>query len=70
MLCGLILEKNKNCKNIILSDPNKLRLNECSKYLNAKFVEPSSKDLNENGFDIIFDNFSIYNFVFIVFRIA
>ena len=55
LLCGLILEKNKNCKNIILSDPNKLRLNECSKYLNAKFVDPSSKDLNENGFDIIFD---------------
>ena len=55
LLCGLILENDKKCKDIILSDPNKLRLNECSKYLNAKFVNPSSKDLNENGFDIIFD---------------
>ena len=38
-----------------MSDPNKLRLNECSNYLEAKFVDPSSKDINENGFDVIFD---------------
>ncbi len=55
LLCGLVLNKEKNCKNIVMSDPNKLRLNECEKYLEAKFVEPNSKEVNENGFDIIFD---------------
>ena len=55
LLCGLILNNEKNCKNIFMSDPNKLRLEECSKYLQANFVEPTSKELNENGFDIIFD---------------
>ena len=38
-----------------MSDPNKLRLDECSKYLDAKFVDPSNNDLKENKFDIIFD---------------
>ena len=55
LLCGLILNKEKNCKNIVMSDPNKLRLKECSKYLDGKFVEPSHKELMENEFDIIFD---------------
>ena len=55
LLCGLILSKEKKCNNIIMSDPNKLRLDECSKYLNAKFVDPNNKDLKENGFDIVFD---------------
>tara|TARA_A100001011_G_scaffold199225_1_gene207468 strand:+ start:297 stop:1301 length:1005 start_codon:yes stop_codon:yes gene_type:complete len=56
LLCGLILAKEKNCKNIILSDPNKKRLNECSKYLEAKFVAPNDKTINSNNFDIIFDS--------------
>ena len=55
LLCGLILSKEKQCENITMSDPNKLRLEECSKYLNAKFVDPNHKELKENGFDIIFD---------------
>ena len=55
LLCGLILSKLKNCKIITLSDPNKLRLKECSKYLNANYVSPNDKILNENGFDIVFD---------------
>ncbi|MDB9784249.1 alcohol dehydrogenase catalytic domain-containing protein [Pelagibacteraceae bacterium] len=55
LLCGLILNKQKKCKNLTMSDPNKLRLEECSKYLDAKFVEPQSKSLEENKFDIIFD---------------
>ena len=38
-----------------MSDPNKLRLDECSKFLNAKFVDPNNKDLVENKFDVIFD---------------
>lgn len=55
LLCGLILNNIKNCKNIVMSDPNKFRLDECSKYLNAKFVDPKNKEVNENYFDIIFD---------------
>jgi threonine dehydrogenase-like Zn-dependent dehydrogenase len=56
LLCGLILAKDKNCKNIFLSDPNKKRLDECSKYLDAKYVAPSDKMVNSSSFDIIFDS--------------
>ena len=55
LLCGLILSKIKGNKNIVLSDPNKLRLNECSKYLDAKFVRPEDKEIQSNSFDIVFD---------------
>ncbi len=55
LLCGLILSKIKGNKNIILSDPNKLRLNECSKYLDASFVAPDDKKIKSNSFDIVFD---------------
>ncbi len=56
LLCGLILSKDKNCKNIVLSDPNKKRLDECSKYLDAKFVNPTDKSIRENGFDLVMDS--------------
>ena len=56
LLCGLILAKDKGCKNIVLSDPNKKRLDECSKYLDAKYVSPNDKIINSNGFDIVFDS--------------
>ena len=56
LLCGLILAKDKNCKNIVLSDPNNKRLDECAKYLDAKFVGPTNQAININGFDIIFDS--------------
>ena len=56
LLCGLILSKNKNCKKIFLSDPNKKRLDECEKYLEAKYVNPNDKEINNIGFDIIFDS--------------
>ena len=55
LLCGLILSKIKGNKNIVLSDPNKLRLNECSKYLDAKFVAPNNKEIKSNSFDLVFD---------------
>ena len=55
LLCGLILNKEKKCKNIIMSDPNDLRLKECSEYLEANFVDPNDIELNENIFDIVFD---------------
>ncbi len=55
LLCSLILSKIKNNKNIIISDPNKLRLNECSKYVNAKFVGPDDKEIKNDSFDVVFD---------------
>ena len=55
LLCGLILSKIKGNKNIVLSDPNKLRLKECSKYLDASFVSPDDNKLKSNEFDIVFD---------------
>ena len=55
LLCGLILSKIKGNKNIVLSDPNKLRLKECAKYLDAKFIAPDDKEIKSNSFDIIFD---------------
>ena len=55
LLCGLILQREKNCKKIIMSDPNNLRLKECSKYLEANYVDPENKELKENSFDIVFD---------------
>tara|TARA_B100000427_G_scaffold97131_1_gene79961 strand:+ start:392 stop:1396 length:1005 start_codon:yes stop_codon:yes gene_type:complete len=55
LLCSLILSKIKNNKNIIISDPNKLRLNECSKYVDAKFVGPDDKEIKNDSFDVVFD---------------
>ena len=56
LLCGLILNKEKNSKSIIMSDPNKKRLNECKKYLSASFVSPDDKSIKENNFDLIFES--------------
>jgi len=55
LLCGLILSKVKNCEDIIIVDSNVKRLKECSKYLNATAVEPKSKIITENTFNIVFD---------------
>ena len=49
------LVKNNLENSIIISDPNKLRLSECAKYVDAKFVEPSDKEVNPDGFDLVFD---------------
>ena len=38
-----------------MSDPNKLRLDVCSKYFDGKFVKPNDKEVEENSFDIVFD---------------
>tara|TARA_B100001057_G_scaffold49243_1_gene43904 strand:+ start:2712 stop:3716 length:1005 start_codon:yes stop_codon:yes gene_type:complete len=56
LLCGLISSKIKRNKNIVLSDPNKLRLKECAKYLDAKFVSPDDKEIKSDSFDLIFDS--------------
>ena len=55
LLCSLILSKIKKCQKIVMSDPNQLRLDECSKHVEAKFVSPTNKDVNSDGFDIVFD---------------
>ena len=55
LLCALVLSKIKKVKNITISDPNKLRLDECSKYVEGKFVNPNNKEINNDGFDIVFD---------------
>ena len=55
LLCSLIINKIKKNNNIVMSDPNKLRLNECSKYFDAKFVSPTDKEVKSDSFDIVFD---------------
>ncbi len=55
LLCSLMLAKIKKCQNLVMSDPNQLRLDECSKYVEAKFVNPTNKEVNSDGFDIVFD---------------
>tara|TARA_Y100000590_G_scaffold456534_1_gene607308 strand:+ start:813 stop:1823 length:1011 start_codon:yes stop_codon:yes gene_type:complete len=55
LLCGLILSKVKNCKNIVILDPNEKRLKESLKYLNADGLKPDSKNILSNHFDIVFD---------------
>ena len=39
-----------------MSDPNKKRLDECSKYLSANFVSPNDKAIKENNFDLILES--------------
>jgi threonine dehydrogenase-like Zn-dependent dehydrogenase len=56
LLCGLVLNKEKKSTNIIMSDPNKKRLEECAKYLNANFVSPNDKSIKENSFDLILES--------------
>ncbi|MBD1149912.1 alcohol dehydrogenase catalytic domain-containing protein [Pelagibacterales bacterium SAG-MED29] len=56
LLCGLVLNKEKKSTNIILSDPNKKRLDECAKYLKANFVSPNDKSIKENNFDLILES--------------
>ena len=56
LLCGLVLNKEKKTTNIIMSDPNKKRLDECAKYLKANFVSPNDKLIKENNFDLILES--------------
>ena len=51
----MILSRIKGNLNITVSDPNKLRLNECSKYVDAKFVAPNNNEINTDSFDLVFD---------------
>tara|TARA_B100001123_G_C15201141_1_gene983406 strand:- start:171 stop:1175 length:1005 start_codon:yes stop_codon:yes gene_type:complete len=55
LLCGLILSKIKNCKNIVIVEPNDKRLKESLKYLDADGFKPDSKKILNDHFDIVFD---------------
>ena len=54
-MCALILSKIQGNTNLTISDPNQKRLNECSKYVDAKTVSPDHKDIKESSFDLVFD---------------
>ena len=56
LLCGLVLNKEKKTTDIIMSDPNKKRLEECAKYLKANFVSPNDKSIKENNYDLILES--------------
>ena len=55
LLCGLILSKVKNCKNISIVEPNDKRLKESLKYLDADGFKPNNKAIISDHFDIVFD---------------
>jgi len=55
LLCALILEKEKKCKEICLSEPNTKRLNVCKNNLNSNCINPLNKKIDQNSYDIVFD---------------
>jgi len=55
LLCGLILNKVKKCKEIVIVEPNDKRLKKSLKYLDADGMEPSNKNICVDHFDIVFD---------------
>ncbi len=55
LLCALILEKIKKCKNIVLSELNEKRLDVCSKNLSSKCTRPDDQIIAESSFDVVFD---------------
>jgi len=55
LLCALILEKYKKCKEIILIEPNEKRLKVCSNHLDSETLKPDNQDISIDSFDMIFD---------------
>jgi len=55
LLCALILEKYKKCKEIILVEPNEKRLKVCGNHLESETLKPDNKKIKDNSFDIVFD---------------
>jgi len=55
LLCGLILSKVKNCKDIVIIEPNDKRLKESLKFLDADGFKPRSKNILDTHFGIVFD---------------
>ena len=55
LLCALILEKYKKCRNITLVEPNEKRLKVCSNYLDTETLKPDDKKITTDNFDLVFD---------------
>ena len=55
LLCALLLENYKKCKEIILVDLNEKRLASCKKELNSETLKPDNAIIKENSFDLVFD---------------
>ena len=56
LLSGLILSKVKKCEDIVIVESNEKRLKVCKNYLDANPVDPNSKCILEDHFDIIIDS--------------
>jgi threonine dehydrogenase-like Zn-dependent dehydrogenase len=55
LLCALILEKYKKCKEIVLVDPNEKRLKVCGDHLNSETLKPDNLSIKDSSFDMVFD---------------
>ena len=55
LLCALILENYKKCKELVLIDPNEKRLKACRKNLNSETLYSDNSKVKDNSFDIVFD---------------
>jgi threonine dehydrogenase-like Zn-dependent dehydrogenase len=55
LLCALILEKYKKCKEIVLVDPNEKRLKVCGDHLNSETLKPDNITIKDSSFDMVFD---------------
>jgi len=55
LLCALILENYKKCKEVTLVDLNEKRLKVCADNLNSETSKPDNSKIKENSFDLIFD---------------
>ena len=55
LLCALILEKYKKCKEIVLVDPNEKRLKVCGDHLNSETLKPDNPSIKDSSFDVVFD---------------
>ena len=55
LLCALILEKNKKCKEIVLVDHNEKRLKVCGDHLNSETLKPDNITIKDSSFDMVFD---------------
>ena len=55
LLCALILEKHKKCKDIVLVEPNKRRLRVCGEHLNSQTLSSDNSKIKDSSFDLVFD---------------
>ena len=55
LLCALILEKYKKCKEITLIETNKKRLKVCGDHLESKTLSSEDLKINDGSFDLVLD---------------